>query len=77
MSACLKLLDRYWMDAEHTIAIRTLDEHLSSDHSFGSALARTVGALAAAEGVVTLGQFAAVTDLPAKARRRRCSPRWC
>ncbi|CAN7404760.1 hypothetical protein LJR289_002473 [Pseudoduganella sp. LjRoot289] len=51
------------MDAEHTIEIRTLDEHLSSDQSFGSALARTVGALAAAEGVVTLGQFAAVTDL--------------
>lgn len=51
------------MDADKPIEIRTLDEHLSSDQSFGSALARTVGALAAADGTVTLGQFAAVTDL--------------
>ena len=51
------------MDAEKPLEIRTLDEHLSSDQSFASALARTVGALAAADGTVTLGQFAAVTDL--------------
>ncbi|KQX02022.1 hypothetical protein ASC94_05500 [Massilia sp. Root418] len=51
------------MDADKPIEIRTLDEHLSSDQSFASALARTVGALAAADGTVTLGQFAAVTDL--------------
>jgi hypothetical protein len=51
------------MEPEHQLTIRSLDEHLSSDHSFGSALARTVGALASNEGMVTLGQFAAVTDL--------------
>jgi len=51
------------MEAEKPLEIRTLDEHLSSDQSFGSALARTVGALAAADGTVTLGQFAAVADL--------------
>ncbi|SFU52555.1 hypothetical protein [Pseudoduganella namucuonensis] len=51
------------MEPEHLIEVRTLDEHLSSDHSFGSALARTVGAIAAADGAPTLAQFAAVTDI--------------
>ncbi|WP_229506710.1 hypothetical protein [Pseudoduganella rivuli] len=45
------------------IDVRTLDEHLSADHSFGSALARTVGAIAAADGAPNLAQFAAVTEL--------------
>ncbi|MES2260061.1 MAG: hypothetical protein V4724_16175 [Pseudomonadota bacterium] len=48
---------------QHALPVRTLDQHLSSDQSFGSALARTVGAIAAADGAVTLGQFAAVTDI--------------
>jgi len=51
------------MEPEHLIDVRSLDEHLSSDHSFGSALARTVGAIAAADGAPNLAQFAAVTDL--------------
>lgn len=48
---------------EHIVAVRTLDEHLSSDQSFSSAYARTLGALAAADGAVTLAQFAAVTEI--------------
>jgi len=48
---------------ECTVCCRTLDEHLSSDQSFTSALARTVGAIAAADGNMTLAQFAAVTDI--------------
>lgn len=48
---------------EHIVAVRTLDEHLSSDQSFSSAYARTLGAIAAADGAVTLAQFAAVTDI--------------
>ena len=48
---------------ELAISIRSLDEHLSSDQSFTSALARAVGAIAAADGNMTLAQFAAVTDI--------------
>lgn len=48
---------------EHIVAVRSLDEHLSSDQSFSSAYARAVGAIAAADGAVTLAQFAAVTDI--------------
>lgn len=47
----------------HAVSVRTLDEHLSSDHSFGSAYARAVGALATSDGAVTLAQFAALTEL--------------
>jgi len=47
----------------HAVSVRTLDEHLSSDHSFGSAYARAVGALATTDGAVTLAQFAALTEL--------------
>lgn len=47
-----------------TLKLRTLDEHLCSDQSFASALARAVGAVAVGEdGTVTLAQFAAVTDI--------------
>lgn len=48
---------------QHAISVSTLDEHLSSDHSFGSAYARAVGALAKSDGAVTLAQFAALTDI--------------
>ncbi len=49
---------------EHTLKLRTLDEHLCTDHSFASALARTVGAIAVRDdGTVTLAQFAAVTEI--------------
>jgi hypothetical protein len=48
---------------EFAVSIRSLDEHLSSDQSFASALARTVGAIAVADGNMTLAQFAAVTDI--------------
>jgi hypothetical protein len=48
---------------EHAITIRSLDAHLSSDQSFPSALARTVGAIAGTDGNLTLAQFAAVTDI--------------
>jgi hypothetical protein len=48
---------------ECTVCCRSLDEHLSTDQSFPSALARTVGAIAAADGNMTLAQFAAVTDI--------------
>jgi hypothetical protein len=48
----------------HTLKLRTLDEHLCSDQSFASALARALGAIAVGEdGSLTLAQFAAVTDL--------------
>jgi hypothetical protein len=43
------------------LAVRSLDEHLSSDQSFSSAYARAVGAIAGNEGKLTLAQFAAVT----------------
>jgi hypothetical protein len=45
-----------------------LDEHLSSDQSFTSNLARTVGAIASTDGALTLAQFAAVTDLAGDGR---------
>ncbi|KQQ36334.1 hypothetical protein ASF61_08445 [Duganella sp. Leaf126] len=45
------------------IHVRTLDEHLSADHSFSSAYARAVGAIAGRDGKLTLAQFAAVTEL--------------
>ncbi|WP_371867418.1 hypothetical protein [Duganella guangzhouensis] len=45
------------------LAVRSLDEHLSSDQSFSSAYARAVGAIAGNEGNLTLAQFAAVTEL--------------
>jgi hypothetical protein len=45
------------------LAVRSLDEHLSSDQSFSSAYARAVGAIAGNEGSLTLAQFAAVTDI--------------
>jgi hypothetical protein len=45
------------------LAVRSLDEHLSSDQSFSSAYARAVGAIAGSEGNLTLAQFAAVTDI--------------
>jgi hypothetical protein len=45
------------------LAVRSLDEHLSSDQSFSSAYARAVGAIAGNEGKLTLAQFAAVTDI--------------
>jgi hypothetical protein len=45
------------------LAVRSLDEHLSSDQSFSSAYARAIGAIAANEGSLTLAQFAAVTDI--------------
>ncbi|TWI46833.1 hypothetical protein IP92_03196 [Pseudoduganella flava] len=49
---------------EHTLKLRTLDEHLCTDQSFASALARLLGAIAVGDdGSVTLAQFAAVTDL--------------
>ena len=48
---------------EHNMHMRTLDEHLTSDQSFSSAYARAIGALAATEGVPTLAQFAAVTEI--------------
>ncbi|TWI69664.1 hypothetical protein IP91_00737 [Pseudoduganella lurida] len=49
---------------EHTLVLRNLDEHLCTDQSFGSALARLLGAIAVGDdGSVTLAQFAAVTDL--------------
>ena len=48
---------------ELAVTIRSLDEHLSSDQSFASALARTVGAIAVADGNMTLAQFAAVTEI--------------
>lgn len=48
---------------EHNVHVRSLDEHLSSDQSFSSAYARAVGAIAAADGALTLAQFAAVTDI--------------
>jgi hypothetical protein len=49
---------------EHTLRLRTLDEHLCTDQSFASALARALGAFATGEdGAMTLAQFAAVTDL--------------
>ncbi|GGC13711.1 hypothetical protein [Pseudoduganella buxea] len=49
---------------EHSLKLRTLDEHMCSDQSFASALARAVGAIAVGEdGTVTLAQFAAVTDI--------------
>lgn len=49
---------------EHTLKLRTLDEHLCTDQSFASALARLLGALAVGDdGSMTLAQFAAVTDL--------------
>jgi hypothetical protein len=47
----------------HSVPVRTLDEHMSSDQSFSSAYARAVGAIAATEGALTLAQFAAVTDI--------------
>ena len=47
----------------HQLSVRTLDEHLSSDQSFSSAYARTIGALAGTEGAPTLAQFAAVTEI--------------
>ena len=46
-----------------TLAVRSLDEHLSSDQSFSSAYARAVGAIAGSEGSLTLAQFAAVTEI--------------
>lgn len=45
------------------LAVRSLDEHMSSDQSFSSAYARAVGAIAGNEGSLTLAQFAAVTDI--------------
>ncbi|WBS05395.1 hypothetical protein OU994_14475 [Pseudoduganella sp. SL102] len=49
---------------EYTLKMRTLDEHLCTDQSFASALARLLGALAVGEdGAMTLAQFAAVGDL--------------
>jgi len=53
---------------EHAVFLRGLDEHLSSDQSFTSNLARTVGAIASTEGALTLAQFAAVTDLAGDGR---------
>jgi hypothetical protein len=54
---------------EHVLKLRTLDEHLCTDQSFGSALARLLGALAVGEdGSMTLAQFAAVTDLSAEGK---------
>lgn len=53
---------------EHAILLRCLDEHLSSDQSFTSNLARTVGAIASTDGSMTLAQFAAVTDLAGDGR---------
>ena len=53
---------------EHAVPLRCLDEHLSSDQSFTSALARTVGAIASTDGHLTLAQFAAVTDLAGDGR---------
>lgn len=50
---------------EHAVSVCSLDEHLSSDQSFASALARTVGAIAVADGHMTLAQFAAITDIAA------------
>lgn len=53
---------------EHAVLLRCLDEHLSTDQSFTSALARTVGAVASTDGAMTLAQFAAVTDLAGDGR---------
>ncbi|MGW8391942.1 hypothetical protein [Pseudoduganella sp. HUAS MS19] len=53
---------------EHAVLLRGLDEHLSSDQSFTSSLARTVGAIASTDGSLTLAQFAAVTDLAGDGR---------
>ncbi|WP_229632215.1 hypothetical protein [Pseudoduganella violaceinigra] len=53
---------------EHAVLLRGLDEHLSTDQSFTSALARTVGAIASTDGALTLAQFAAVTDLAGDGR---------
>ena len=52
----------------HAVPLRGLDEHLSCDQSFTSALARTVGAIASTDGALTLAQFAAVTDLAGDGR---------
>lgn len=51
------------MNTSSQLAVRTLDEHLSSDQSFSSAYARAVGAIAGNEGSLTLAQFAAVTEI--------------
>ncbi|WP_256077315.1 hypothetical protein [Massilia sp. YIM B04103] len=48
---------------EHAIHIRSLDEYLCSDLGFHASLARAVGAVAAANGTLTLAQFAAITDI--------------
>jgi hypothetical protein len=48
--------------------LRCLDEHLSTDQSFTSALARAVGAIASTDGTTSLAQFAAVTDLAGDGR---------
>ena len=53
---------------EHAVLLRGLDEHLSTDQSFTSNLARTVGAIASTGGNLTLAQFAAVTDLAGDGR---------
>ena len=53
---------------EHAVLLRCLDEHLSTDQSFTSCLARTVGAIASTDGTLTLAQFAAVTDLAGDGR---------
>lgn len=53
---------------EHAVPLRGLDEHLSADQGFTSNLARTVGAIANTEGVLSLAQFAAVTDLAGDGR---------
>lgn len=53
---------------EHAVLLRCLDEHLSTDQSFTSALARTVGAIARTDGAMTLAQFAAVSDLAGDGR---------
>lgn len=53
---------------EHAVLLRGLDEHLSADQGFTSNLARTVGAIASTEGVLSLAQFAAVTDLAGDGR---------
>ena len=53
---------------EHAVFLRCLDEHLSNDQGFTSNLARTVGAIASTDGVLSLAQFAAVTDLAGDGR---------